>query len=123
MERIMLDSSVYGRLVDDIELTEKFGKLIPKDFVVYGNKTIRDELKETPRNVRLKSGSKKLLLLRIYDSLIRKDHHDLKHNKLIETLAGDYFKEYRKEKGFNPAFRTYTEFKKEIIRKASRYET
>jgi len=119
----MLDSSVYGRLVDDIELTEKFGKLIPKDFVVYGNKTIRDELKETPRNVRLKSGSKKLLLLRIYDSLIRKDHHDLKHNKLIETLAGDYFKEYRKEKGFNPAFRTYTEFKKEIIRKASRYET
>ena len=99
MKRIMLDTSVYGRLVEDIGLAEKIGLLVPKEYVVYGIKTIREELKDTPRKIRLKEASKRLLLLRIYDSLVRKDHHDLKYNKLIETLAEDYFKEYKKEKG------------------------
>ena len=99
MNRILFDTSVYGKLIEDLEVVEKIGKLIPKEFVVYGTKIIREELRETPKKLKAEDRNKRILLLHIYDSFVKKDHHDLEYNKLIETLAEDYFKEYKKQKG------------------------
>ena len=38
MRKVLLDTSVYGRLVEDFELVEKIGKLVPNEYVIYGMK-------------------------------------------------------------------------------------
>lgn len=96
MKRILLDTSVYGKLIEEPRITDILVKKIPNEFVVYGSEVIRKELRETPKHKRFSGRNKRILLLTLYDTLIRKDHHELKHNKLVETLAKDYYKEYRK---------------------------
>ncbi len=99
MKKIMLDTSVYGRLIEDLDIVEKIGKLVPGEYVIYGTRTIRDELRDTPRKIRLRERGARMLLLSIYDSFVKKNHHNLQYNKLIDTLARDYFKEYQRQKG------------------------
>ena len=99
MKKIIFDTSVYGELIKDIEIADIIAKHIPKEFVIYGNKIIRDELRDTSKKIKIGNKSKRILLLGLYDSFVRKDHHNLKYNKLIETLAQDYFNEYKKQKG------------------------
>ena len=67
MNRILFDTSVYGKLIEDLEVVEKIGKLIPKEFVVYGTKIIREELRETPKKLKAEDRNKRILLLHIYD--------------------------------------------------------
>ncbi len=96
MKRVLLDTSVYGKLVEEPKVTQLLVKKIPTEFVVYGSKVIREELRETPKHKRFAGKNKRILLLTLYDTLIRKDHHELKKNKLVETLARDYYKGYRR---------------------------
>jgi len=98
-KRIIFDTSVYGRLIEDLELANKIGEKIPNEYVIYGNKTIRNELRDTPNDLRLWDKSIRILLLKIYDSFVRKEHHDLGCNKLVGTLSEDYFEAYKKESG------------------------
>jgi len=51
MNRILFDTSVYGKLIEDLEVVEKIGKLIPKELVVYGTKIIRKELRGYTRTI------------------------------------------------------------------------
>ena len=99
MKRIILDTSVYGKLIEETRVTEILAKKIPSEFVVYGSEIIRKELRETPKHERFAGRKKRILLLNLYSTFIRKDHHELKQNKLIETLAKDYYTEYRKAGG------------------------
>ncbi len=99
MRRIMLDTSIYGELIKDKEIMLDIVKLIPNELVVYGNKIIRNELKNTPRNIKEDKRSRRMLLLEIYDLFIMKERHNLKYNKIIEILSEDYFKEYKKQGG------------------------
>ena len=98
MKRIMLDTSVYGRLVEEPSIIEALSKRIPNEFVIYGNEIIKNELRKTPRKL-LFGRNLRVLLLNLYSSFIRKDHHILTVNKLVQTLARDYMVEYRDRKG------------------------
>ena len=96
-KRILLDTSVYGKLVDD---TFVFPLLLSgkkdNDFVVYGNDIIRAELRAISRNARDGKGKKiRLYTLYVYDSLITKENHNLKMNNFIEQLAKLYVNEYK----------------------------
>lgn len=122
MKRILLDTSVYGELAEDKDTANSLAKLVPNIFIIYGNKVIRNELRETPKNKKYKDRSMRILLLNIFDSLTR--DHNLKHNKLIDTLSKDYFIEYKKQGGSlsNEAMRkdliiiaTVTIYKLEVI--------
>lgn len=97
MKRVLLDSSVYGRLTENPEIIEILIKRIPKEFVIYGNEVIRKELRDTPKYVRHEGKNLRILLLNVYRNLTR--YHELKLNKLIEMLSSDYFKEYAKQGG------------------------
>lgn len=96
MRRVLLDTSVYGKLIEDEETIKLISKKVPSEFVIYGLKIVRDELRKTSTTVKFAGRNKRILLLTLYDSFIRKDHHDLKLNKLVTTLAEDYFKAYHK---------------------------
>ena len=48
----MFDTSVYGKLVEDDLIRERFEKKFEsKDYVVYGNSIIRKELRTTPKKI------------------------------------------------------------------------
>jgi len=100
MFRIMFDTSVYGKLVEDDLIREKFErKFNSNEYVVYGISVIRKELRKTPKDIVLGNKKLRILLLTLYDSLVKKKNHDLKINPLIEKLSSDYFKEYKKLRG------------------------
>ena len=100
MHRLLLDTSVYGKLVADNDIVDILVKRKRNSrFVIYGSSLIRNELRATPRT--LIHGTKKLriLLLNLYETFITKANHALEYNRLIETLSNDYFSEYRRHKG------------------------
>lgn len=100
MNRVLFDSSVYGKLVIEEDILDIVRhKHKNHEFIIYGSKIIRDELRNTLRTILYKTRKLRILLLNIYDNFIIKDNHNLKFNKLIETLSYDYFKEYRKNRG------------------------
>ena len=92
MKRVLLDTSVYGKLIEEPQTVIEIARQVPSHLVIYGFRTVRNELRETPPSLRFAGRSKRILLLNLYDSLMR--NHDLTENKLIETLARDYFKTY-----------------------------
>src|SRR3989338_1384593 len=100
MNRVLLDTSVYGRLVsDETTLQSLEREQETHHIIVYGTRAIRQEIRRTPKNITLEGRKLRILLLNIYDTLVQKDNHDLAYNKLVETLSEDYFKEYKKEGG------------------------
>lgn len=100
MRRIMFDTSVYGKFVEDDNVREKFEKKFERgEYVVYGNPIIRKELRSTPKSIIFKNKKLRLLLLALYDSFVKKENHDLKINPLIEKLSKDYFEQYKRQRG------------------------
>ena len=99
MRRVILDTSVYGKLSEDPQMTDIILRNLSKEFVIYGTDTIKNELRETPSHVFHEGKNLKNILLSLYRAFVRKSRHDLRYNKLIETLAKDYMIEYRKKGG------------------------
>ena len=100
MKRIMFDTSVYGKLVEDGEVLIRVNeKTENHEFVIYGTEVIRKELRATPKTAIHGSGKLRILLLNLYDSFVVRDNQKLKFNKLVEDLSNDYFLEYKKNKG------------------------
>lgn len=99
MKRVILDTSVYGKLAEDPELTELLLQRLSKEIVIYGNDTIKNELRETPKHVFHKGRNLRNILLSLYRAFLKKSRHDLSYNRLVETLAKDYLAEYRKRGG------------------------
>ena len=99
LKRILLDISIYGRLIYEPEVLEKIGEKYKEEFIIYGCSIIRKELKDTPKHIMHGKRKTQIELLNVYDSFIIKWNHDLKDNKLVEGLSLDYFSEYKKNKG------------------------
>lgn len=82
MANVILDTNIYGKIVEDNEgflLVEKIIK--DSRFVIHNFEVIRDELRKVPS------------ILKIYDRLVKtKLNQDTKQ---IQELAETYFKEYR----------------------------
>lgn len=96
MKRAILDTNVYGIIVDRREGRLIREKLIKKRAaVIYGSRIIRKELRETPRNLRDKVEGRKLriLLLGLYDDLVK---HSVEVIGATKRLADEYFEEYKK---------------------------
>lgn len=99
MKRVILDTSVYGKLVEEPEIAALILEKLPKEFVIYGMDTIKKELRDTPKSYLYKGKKLRVLLLAFYSAFVRKDHHNLQYNKLIDILVKDYLLEYRKKGG------------------------
>ncbi len=99
MKRVMLDTSVYGELIKELEVVDLIVRCIPVHLVMYGSQIIRNELRSTPVSEYEQGRRKRLLVLGVYDILVKKEHHSLAYNKLVETLVKDYFIEYKKQGG------------------------
>src|SRR3989338_8246295 len=100
MKRIIFDTSAYGEMIIHPEIVKLLRRIVESNIiVVYGIKLIRKELRDTPRNERIKEGKLRLLMLDLYDSLVSKSKRELKITDLIEIVAKEYFLEYKKSGG------------------------
>ena len=57
MKRILFDTSVYGELVIEPEIVKILRKLDKSgEIVFYGTRLVRNELRDTPKEKRIKDG-------------------------------------------------------------------
>ena len=96
MRRVLLDTNIYGLIVEKRE-EEEFKELLNKArATVYGCQAIRKELRDTPRNKRLltNTGIRNLRigLLGLYDT-ITKEHEVIADGK-TQALTQKYLKRF-----------------------------
>src|SRR3989338_1011213 len=99
MKRIILDTSVYGELINETEVADTLRKLVPSAYVIKKTKIIRDELRDISKEAQMEGKSKRNMILQLYDSFVKKDHHDLDATTLIEIIASEFYRQYRKNGG------------------------
>ncbi|MBI2971452.1 MAG: hypothetical protein HYY37_03490 [Candidatus Aenigmarchaeota archaeon] len=60
MKRVLLDTSVYGELITGALARDTSAKLVPGHYVIYGTKTIRNELRDVAKEARTNDGKSML---------------------------------------------------------------
>ena len=94
MLRVIFDTNIYGLLVLEPKINEIREKMLKdSNFVVYGFKPIRKELRDTPKGERLGKINKRNLLLDLYDKLTKGRY--LSESIKINGLALKFYNSYR----------------------------
>ena len=94
MKRVLLDTNIYGRIVEKQQEEETTLRIESRqDVIIYGLDVIRKELRATSQRVHIGRQKLRLVLLGIYDRLTQR--HILYTTTLVEKLARDYFAVYR----------------------------
>ena len=107
MRRVILDTNIYGEMVELGEAdTLRSSILSRKDIVVYGFDIIRNELRRTSKELVIEKETKvwrnlRITLLNLYDSIARRD---IQHPQRVNELAETYHKVY-KELGGTTSYR------------------
>ncbi|MBS3077541.1 hypothetical protein J4233_04690 [Candidatus Pacearchaeota archaeon] len=86
MANVLLDTNIYGKIIEDAEGINLVEKIAPDNrFVIHNFRLIRDELRKAPS------------ILRVYDKLVKGTM--IQENKQIKELAKQYFSEYKANNG------------------------
>src|SRR3989344_8424277 len=96
--RLLLDTNIYGKIIED-ELEDQIIEkmfLHKHDFIIYGIRLIRKEIRAAPKHTRDRYNLR-FALLKLYDVLT--NGHELEIKPLANNLAVLYYKEYRKNGG------------------------
>ena len=89
--RIILDTNTY-EFIKQKYLPHVLHLLKSKKIVIYGCKTVREELRNIPKSDKIDGKSRRNILLSLYDELVK--DHDYFVGKIVEILAEEYWKAY-----------------------------
>ncbi|HLC67435.1 MAG TPA: hypothetical protein VJI12_00980 [archaeon] len=94
MKRIILDTNIYGRIVEKRQ-EEEIRQIIERHHgvIIYGFDVVRKELRAVSKDVRSSKKLVRLMLLGIYDKLIKS--HNYFTTSAIVQLSGEYYSVYR----------------------------
>jgi len=102
MKRELLDSNIYGKIIEKMEVDFVVNNLPKSNIIVYGSDVIRRELRDTPKEKIMIAENKKkkirILLLNLYDFIVK--NHQLKTTNDVKGLAEAYYIAYKKFGGF-----------------------
>ncbi len=94
MERIIADTNFYGLLARDEERLMIVEKIkTSSNLIIYGFKTIRNELRDVPKSIRIGKINLRIDLLNLYDSIV--ENHNLEFADDIPKTAENYYRAYR----------------------------
>lgn len=98
MTNAVLDTNVYGKIIEDPDSVKLIEKIIRDDkFVIHNFRIIRDELRRAPN------------VLKIYDRLVKtKMNQD---SREIDNLANEYLTEYKAKGGVKKISKIKNDFK------------
>lgn len=92
-KRILLDTNVYGKIMD-LPNSLEFASMINKSqFTVCGSTVIREELRDIPKKKIIKNVKLRKLALEIYDDVVD-EKRNYSVTELVKTLAQEYNKNY-----------------------------
>ena len=92
MKRVLLDTNIYGEIAIDTHLELLREKVVSGEKAIfYGLDVVRKELRATPTSKKIGGKSLRILLLSLYDSIIR---HEILAAREAEELAEHYFNVY-----------------------------
>lgn len=95
MKRYLLDTNIYGEMVIDKNVDEVAQKLLHDiSLVIFGCRIIRNELRATPKKIKLGNSNLRIDLLCLYDAIVK--NRELDVNESVERLAEDYYLTYQK---------------------------
>lgn len=99
MLRVILDTNIYGRIIEDGVQEELKNKLdsMKDELAIYGMHIIRDELRSTAKARYHDGYNLRIALLQLYDKLT--ESHALDISPLAKSLALLYFKAYKNNRG------------------------
>ncbi len=97
MLRVIFDTNIYGLLVKEKDAAELEKRIIEeKEFIIYGYRPVREEIRAIPKVTRL-SCKTRMMLLTLYDRITGK--HFLENSVQITNLAKKYYDYYRNQGG------------------------
>lgn len=99
MNKLLLDTNIYGLLVIDSERKVVHQKIHESTHFFFGFDIIRKELRQTPKNLIFKDKNLRIDLLSLYDDVVQKTYPT---DQEIELLAADYWKAYHEIGGRIP---------------------
>ena len=121
MLRVIFDTNIYGMLILEDKIQDIRRKILAEpDFVIYGFKRIRQELRDTPKSEKLGNLSKRNLLLSLYDSLTKGRY--LRESIKINELALKFYNAYRNFGGIRSWKKTNIDADFTIVACASMYK-
>lgn len=97
--RVMLDTNIYDFLIEKGAAAFLESLKNSKHVTVYGNKVIRDELRDTPKDRKFKGKSARTLLINTYDFVVGK--HNLDILPIMLFLAEKYWGSYSGAQPYN----------------------
>jgi len=101
MKRVILDSNIYGKIIEKMDMNFVLERSSKTNLVIYGTDLIRKELRDTPKKKIMVSENKKvkirLLLLNLYDTIVK--NHQLKTTEVIKDTAEAYYLAYKQFEG------------------------
>ncbi len=93
MLRAIFDTNIYGKLIKEKDFAEIESKIIKdKEFIIYGYRPIRKEIRNIPKETKLSKKTRNFLLS-LYDNITGK--HLFENSIKIITLAKQYYEVYR----------------------------
>src|SRR3989344_7194853 len=121
MLRILFDTNIYGKLIEEEKANEIRQRILEdKEFVIYGFKLVRKELRDTPKTEKLRNLSKRNLLLSLYDELTEGRY--LQDSIEINRLALKFYNAYREFGGIKNWKRSSVDVDFTIVACASFYK-
>ncbi len=109
MKRVILDTNIYGRIIErkeEEEIQESLGKR--KDVIIYGFDVVRKELRDLSGETLIGKRKLRILLLTLYDRIART--HIYLTTSLVKQLAEDYYSTYRQVGGHRPKDKIFNDF-------------
>lgn len=94
MKCIILDTNIYGEMIVDANLNIIKEGLKQSSFIIFGSKIIREELRATPRKIKVGGSNLRIDLLSLYDLITAE--RTLEIEKETEILADNYYTAYKK---------------------------
>lgn len=94
----LFDTNIYTEIIKDSDGEKLVENIIgDKNFVIHNFRLIREELKNTPKNVKFEEERLRFLLLELHDKIVKGEI--ILETKEIIQLAEDYYNEYKKQGG------------------------
>lgn len=109
MKRVILDTNIYGKIVERKE-EEEMQKEIEKrkDIIIYGFDVVRKELRDLSGKTLMGRKKLRILLLTLYDRLVKARIYFT--TSLVKQLAEDYYSTYRQIGGHKSKDKIFNDF-------------
>ena len=92
MKRILIDTNIFGLIAGDKDRLKIVNAILKSNFIFYGTKLNRNELRAVPHNVIVDGRNLRVDLLTLFDAIVSKHIYSITEE--MKDIANNYYKAY-----------------------------